>query len=81
MHYLTWKLELVSDILWVIVDTPKKVTLPNCRTFYAKYQRVSRSQLSPNVIMKRKIKEEEHQKVEDEDQWERGKEVEVFSVV
>ena len=35
------------------LDTPKKVTLPNGRTFYAKYQRVSRSRLPPNVIMKR----------------------------
>ena len=31
------------------LDTPKNVTLPNRRTFYAKYQRVPRSQLSPNV--------------------------------
>ena len=35
------------------LDTPKKVTLPNGRTFYAKYQRVHRSQLPPNVIMKK----------------------------
>ena len=35
------------------LDTPKKVTLPNGRTFYAKYQRVPRSQLPPNVIMKK----------------------------
>ena len=38
------------------LDTPKKVTLTNCRTFYDKYQRVPRSQLPPNVIMKRKYK-------------------------
>ena len=36
------------------LDTPKKVTLSNGRTFYAKYRRVSRSQLPPKVIMKRK---------------------------
>ena len=35
------------------LNTPKKVTLPNGITFYAKYQRVHRSQLPPNVIMKR----------------------------
>ena len=35
------------------LDTPKKVTLPNGRTFYAKYQRVPKSQQPPNVIMKR----------------------------
>ena len=37
------------------LGTPKKVTLPNGRTFYAKYQRVRRSQLPPNVIMKKYI--------------------------
>ena len=35
-------------------DTPKKVTLPNGWTFYAKYQRVPRSQLPPNAVMKRR---------------------------
>ena len=35
------------------LDTPKKVTLPNSRAFYAKYQRVPRSQLPPNIIVKR----------------------------
>ena len=38
------------------LNTPKKVTLPNGRTFYAKYARVPRSQLPDNVIMKRKYK-------------------------
>ena len=38
------------------LDTLKKVTLLNGRTFYAEYQRVPRSQLPPNVIMKRKYK-------------------------
>ena len=38
------------------LDTPKKVTLLNGRTFYAKYQRAPRSQLPPNVIMKRKYR-------------------------
>ena len=36
------------------LDTPKKVTLPNGRTFYAKYQRAPRSHLPPKVIMKRR---------------------------
>ena len=36
-----------------ILNTPKKVTLPNGRTFYAKYARVPRSQLPDNVIMKK----------------------------
>ena len=38
------------------LDIPEKVTLPNGRTFYAKYQRVPRSLLQPNVIMKIKYK-------------------------
>ena len=38
------------------LDTPKKVILPNGRTSYAKYQRVPWSQLSPNVIMKRRYR-------------------------
>ena len=62
------------------LDTPKKVTLPNGWTFYAKYQRVPRSQLPPNAIMKRRYEQEQHQKVEKEDQKEKGKEVEVFLV-
>ena len=38
------------------LDTPKKVTLPNDITFYAKYKRVPRSKLPPNVIMKRRYR-------------------------
>ena len=38
------------------LDTSKKVTLPIGRTFHAKYQRVPRSQLPPNVIMRRMYK-------------------------
>ena len=38
------------------LDKPKRVTLPNGRTFYAKYQRVPRFQLPPNVIMKRRYR-------------------------
>ena len=36
------------------LDTPKRVTLPNGRTFYGKYQRVPRPQLP--LIMKRRYK-------------------------
>ena len=31
------------------LNTPKKFTLPNGRTFYVKYATVTRSQLPPNV--------------------------------
>ena len=35
------------------LDAPKWVTLPNNRTFIARYKRVSRAQLSANVILRR----------------------------
>ena len=35
------------------LDTPKWVTLPNGRTFVARYKRVSRSQLPANIVLKR----------------------------
>ena len=38
------------------LNTPKKVTLPNGRTFYAKYTRIPRSQLPDNVLMKIKYR-------------------------
>ena len=38
------------------LDTPKKVALPNGRTFYGKYQRVPTSQLPSNVLMKRRYR-------------------------
>ena len=36
------------------LDTPKRVTLPNGRVFYAKYKRVKLSELLPNIILRRK---------------------------
>ena len=44
------------------LDTPKKLALPNARTFYAKNQRVPRSQLPTNVIMKRRYRTKTEQK-------------------
>ena len=35
------------------LDTSKRVTLPNGRTFLARYKRVSRSQLPANIVLKR----------------------------
>ena len=57
-----------NDYVMRRLDTPKKVTLPNSRTFYAKYQRVPRSQLPPNAKWKEGTEQEQHQKVEKEDQ-------------
>ena len=36
--------------------TPKRVTLPNGRTFLARYKRVLRSELSANVTMARRYR-------------------------
>ena len=32
---------------------PKRVTLPNGRTFVARYNRIKRSELPPNIVMRR----------------------------
>ena len=34
------------------MNTPKRVTLPNGRTFVARYKRVSRAQLPANVTIR-----------------------------
>ena len=35
------------------LNVPKKATLPNGRTFVARYKRISRDQLLPNIVMRR----------------------------
>ena len=35
------------------LDVPKRVTLPNGRTFFARYKRIKREELPPEIIMKR----------------------------
>ena len=35
------------------LDTPKRVTLPNGRTFLARYKHFARSQLPVNVVLAR----------------------------
>ena len=37
----------------VKLATPKRVTLPNSRTFIAQYKRIKRSELPPHIIMRR----------------------------
>ena len=39
------------------IDTPKGVTLPNGRVFYAKYKRVKRSELPINIILRRNYRQ------------------------
>ena len=35
------------------LNVPKRVTLPNDRTFVARYKRIPRDQLPPNIVMRR----------------------------
>ena len=35
------------------LNVPKRVTLPNGRTFVARYKRIPRDQLPPNIVMRR----------------------------
>ena len=37
----------------VKLNVPKRVTLPNDRTFVAHYKRIPRGELPPNIIMRR----------------------------
>ena len=37
----------------VKLNVPKKVTLPNGRTFIARYKKIKRSELPPNIVMRR----------------------------
>ena len=35
------------------LNVPKRVTLPNGKTFVARYKRIPRDQLPPNIVMRR----------------------------
>ena len=35
------------------LNVPKRVTLPNGRTFIGRYKRIKRSELLPNIVMRR----------------------------
>ena len=37
--------------------TPKRVTLPNGRTFVARYKRIRRSELTHSIVMRRTYKD------------------------
>ena len=37
----------------VKLNIPKRVTLPNGRTYIARYKRIKRSELLPNIVMRR----------------------------
>ena len=45
--------------------TPKRVTLPNGRTFVARYKRIKRSELPPNIVMRRTYRHQKGQEIFD----------------
>ena len=49
------------------LNVPKKVTLPNGRTFVVRYKRIPRDQLRPNIVMRKLTLEGLRLGVEDED--------------
>ena len=49
------------------LNIPKRVTLPNGRTFVARYKRIPRDQLPPNIVMRRTYTQRAAPRVEDED--------------
>ena len=46
-----------NRIIIVKRQTPKRVTLPNGRTFYAKYKRTTRAELPANIHLQRPYKQ------------------------
>ena len=47
------------------LDVPKRVTLPNGRTFVARYERSKQGDLPADILMKRKQNKEQRQEVGD----------------
>ena len=45
--------ETKKNYAMVKLNVPKRVTLPNGRTFVAWYKRIKRSELPPNIVMRR----------------------------
>ena len=46
-----------NNIVMIKRQNPKRVNLPNDRTFYAKYKRVDRDALPPNIQIRRRYKQ------------------------
>ena len=46
-----------NNIVMIKRENPKRVVLPNGRTFYAKYKRVDRDALPPNIQIMRRYKQ------------------------
>ena len=45
--------ETKKNYAMVKLNVPKRVTSPNGRTFIARYKRIKRSRLAPNIVMRR----------------------------
>ena len=48
-----WKMRRKKYYAMVKLTTPKRVTLSNSRTFIARYKRIKRRELPPNIVMSR----------------------------
>ena len=53
-------------IIMIKRATPKRVTLPNGKTFLARYRRATRDDLPPNISLPKYIKKELLQKEKEE---------------
>ena len=58
----------------VKLNVPKRVTLPNGRTFVARYKRIRRGELPPNIVMRRTYTQRLRQEVEDVEERNKDKE-------
>ena len=57
-----------NNYAMVKLAVPKRVTLPNGRTFIARYKRIKRSELPPNIVMRRTLGKELLLKVDVEEE-------------
>ena len=55
-----------TNYAMVKLQLPKRVTLPNSRTFVTHYKRIRRGDLSPNIVMRRTYTQGLHQEVEED---------------
>ena len=62
------------------LDVPKRVTLPNGRTFYARYERIKRQDLPANIRMKRTYKQRAARQDIDVGDGQRNKVKELFQL-
>ena len=57
-----------NNYAMVKLAVPKRVTLPNGRTFIARYKRIKRSELPPNIVMRKTLGKELLLKVDVEEE-------------